>query len=175
MVQLFIKEHTSTTARRMIVKNEKRQDVFMIDGRWGSKGDKLKLYTLRGVCLMELDQKTLSVYPKFRLKVGGYNRGYIKKKHRLLRGPYYDVTHYGWRATGDFKKMEYTVSSKTHLIMTVDKAMTSFGDFYTLDIKEPSDAPLCCLLAVIIDHYSVNKDRHRRRQHNYQQILQRQN
>lgn len=175
MVQLFIKEMTSTSARRLIVKDQKHKDVFIIDGRWGNKGDKLKLYTIRGVCLIELDQKTLSVYPKFRLKVGGYKRGYIKKRPGLFKGPYYDVTHYGWRASGDFKKREYVVKHDQDLIMTVDKAITSFGDFYTLDIQEPSHAPLCCVLAVIIDHYSINKDRHKQRQENYQEVLQRQN
>ncbi len=175
MVQLFIKEQNTSNVARLVVKNENRRDVFLIDGRWGNKGDCIKLYTLNGTCLVEVTQQTLSVYPKFKLKIHDVPMGYIKKKPRLLQSPIYEVKRFGWRVSGNYKKREYTVKRKRDLIMTVDKAVTSFGDFYSLDIKEPSHAPLCCVLAVIIDHYSINKEHHKRRKAEHQQILQRQN
>lgn len=173
MVQLFIKEHIYSNTKRHIVKNENRRDLFFIEGNWGRKGSTIELYTLNGNRLIEVKQQTLSVFPKFKLIINGNSMGYIKKKPRLFRPPYYDVTDFKWRASGNFRKQEYKVKRKRKLIMTVDKAVTSFGDFYTLDIVEPSHATLCCVLAVIIDHYSINKQSRKKRSEQ-QQILQRQ-
>lgn len=157
MVQLYIKEHTYSNTTRHIVKTERGRDIFFIDGKWGQKNNQLELFTMSGQPLITVTQKNLSVYPKFKVMSNQLPMGYIKKRPRLFRSPVYIVTKFGWRVTGDYEKREYVVKSKEEIIMTVDKALTTFGDFYSLDITKPSDAPLCAILAVLIDHYSINK------------------
>ena len=41
--------------------------------------------------------------------------------------------------------------------MEFTKTSSYTEDFYSLKISEKRDAPLCCVLAVIIDHYSFNR------------------
>ena len=173
MVQLYIKEQMHPGSKRLIVKSENRRDLFIIEGDWGRKGNIIQLYTINGTRLIKVKQQTLSIFPKFKLFINDQPMGFIKKKPRLFREPYYDVTKFGWRASGNYRKQEYTVKCKRQLIMSVDKAVTSFGDFYSLDIVDPSHAALCCILAVIIDHFSINKQSHKKHE-DQQQILQRQ-
>lgn len=160
MVRLFIKEEYMSMQDRMIVKTESGQDIYLIVGKWGRKGDALSLYTMDGERLVEARQRKLSLFPKFDLFVDGQKRATIKK-HPGLRGikqPYFTISKLHWLITGDFLEQKYSIRRYTQLIMKLEKNYSFIGDFYSLNIYKEEVAPICCVLAVIVDHLSPNKD-----------------
>lgn len=161
MIRLYIKEKDMTTENRMFVKRETGEDLYLIVGKYGRMKDALSLYTLNGERLVEIKQKTLSVFPTFDLKINKKPFGKINKYPGVLGiyKPRFKVTKLNWVATGDFVKRNYTVRRNAKKIMEVNKNTTAFGEYYILTIHEDDAAPLCCLLSVIIDHYSPLRGR----------------
>lgn len=159
MVRLFIKEEYISMQNRMIVKNESGQDTYLIVGKWGRAKDSLSIYTLDGRRLAEAKQKKLSVFPTFDLLVEDTKIASIKKRPGLrgIKDPYFTVSKLNWLVTGDFIEQHYTVRHNTQTVMKLDKNYSFIGDFYALQIEEEGLAPICCLLAVVVDHYSPKK------------------
>lgn len=174
VVQLYMKEKSPYLANQRIVKTPSNRDLFVVEGSWGRRNDKIFLYTMAGHCLVEVKQVTLSVYPKFKAKMNGHTVAIIKKRPRLLAQPVYTVSKLGWKASGNYLKRSYKVKRKFKTIMTVEKAVTTFGEFCSLEITNPEDAPLCCVLAVLIDHYAQGKSQGKKRAKKPDQILQEQ-
>lgn len=156
MVRLFMKQEFVSMQDRIIVKNEKGNDAYLIVGKWGRVGDSLSLYNMSGDLLVEAKQTLLSVYPTFDLLVKGKKIGTLIKRPGIKR-PYYRIKKLGWMITGDFLAQKYTIREKMHTVMKFEKTSSFTGDFYSLSITEKRDAPLCCVLAVIIDHYSFDR------------------
>lgn len=161
VMELYIKSTDMSIKNQMLVKNNDNCDVFLIIGRWGQLNDTLSLYTLEGRCLVQVTQQTLSLFPTFQLTLNRQPAGKIKKYPGFLGlcAPRYVVKKLGWVISGDFQSQHYEVTCGSQLIMTVDKAITSSGECCLLSIEEAHHAPLCCVLAVIIEHYATDKDK----------------
>lgn len=171
MVRLFIKEEYMSMQNRMIVKDVSGHDTYLIVGKWGRAGDALSIYSLDGTRLAEAKQKKLSLFPTFELKVNGERIGRIKKRPGIhgIKKPYFTVSRLNWLITGDFEAQKYTVRQQTNVIMRLEKNYSFIGDFYALRINKDEMAPICCLISVIVDHYSPSK-----RPSLWQQFTQRQ-
>ena len=156
MVRLFMKQEFVSMQDRIIVKNEKGNDIYLIVGKWGRRGDALTLYSMSGELLAEAKQTLLSVFPTFDLYFKGKKIGTMVKR-KGVRRPYYRIKKLNWLVTGNFLAQKYTIREKTKVIMKFEKSSSFTGDFYSLNIQDQKDAALCCLLAVIIDHYSIDK------------------
>ena len=157
MVRLFMKEEFVSMQDRIIVKNEVGQPQYLIVGKWGRLGDTLSLYSMSGELILEAKQTLLSVFPTFDLLTNQEKVGTIVKKPGIHH-PYYRIKKLGWVVDGDFLEQEYSVKKKNTVIMEFEKTASFTGDFYSLNIIEEQHASICCLLAVIIDHYSFNKN-----------------
>lgn len=160
VVRLFIKEEYMSIQNRMLVKNEEGRDTYLIVGKWGRVGDSLSIYTMDGDRLVEAKQQKLSIFPKFDLLIDGEKICSVKKHPGLLgiKNPYFTVSKLQWLITGDFLAQRYTVRNKSKVIMELEKNCSFMGNFFSLTISNDEVAPLCCILAVIVDHYSPNKE-----------------
>lgn len=154
MVLLYMRQEYVSSHEKILVKNEQGKDIYLISGKWGRVGDKLSLYSIDGTLLVEVKQTVLSLFPKFDIYIQGKKAGSITK-HRNLRNVYFKVTPLDWIVTGDFYNHDYTVRCKGQLIMQMNKAYTSFGDYYTLLIPEAQNAPICLCLALIVDNLTL--------------------
>lgn len=159
MVRLFIKEEYMSIQNRMLVKNEEGKDTYLIVGKWGRAGDSLSLYSMSGDRLVEAKQKKLSVFPKFDLLINGEKVCSVKKHPGLfgIKDPYFTVSKLHWLITGDFIAQRYTVRHHAKVIMELEKNCSFVGNLFSLNISNEEVAPLCCILAVIVDHYLPTK------------------
>lgn len=159
MVRLFIKEEYMTMQNRMIVKNEAGENIYLIVGKWGRLGDALSLYTLDGERLIEMKQKKLSIFPTFDLWINEEKIASVKKRPGIggIKQPYFKVTKFNWLITGDFVEQKYIVRHRSEIIMHLEKNISFTGNFYTLRIEKEEVAPLCCILSIVVDHYSPKK------------------
>lgn len=156
MVHLYMKQQFVSIHERLLVKDEKGKDVFLIIGKWGRVGDAISLYKMDGSLLVEFKQTVLSLFPKFDIYVRGKKIGSISKHHGL-KGPYFKVSHLNWIVTGDFNNHSYRIQHPTRTVMEMEKAYLPSGDFYALSIHQPQDAPICLCIAVIVDHLALTK------------------
>ncbi|WP_080147195.1 LURP-one-related/scramblase family protein [Marinilactibacillus piezotolerans] len=160
MVRLFINHAYMSMQNRMIVKSASGKDTYLIVGKWGRARDALSLYSMDGDRLVEAKQTLLSVFPKFDFYTDEHKIASVKKIPGLqgLKKPYYIVSHLDWIVTGDFIERQFTVKHHSQVIMRVEKHYSFQGDFYSLNIEREEYAPICCLLSVIIDHYSSDRE-----------------
>lgn len=67
MSEFFIQEKQLGRATRTIVKNEKGHSLFLMVGRWGTKGDALSLYAMNGDLVAHIKQISLTFGTRFEL------------------------------------------------------------------------------------------------------------
>ena len=156
MVVLYMKQEYVSKQEKILVKDEYGKDLYLITGKWGRVGDRISLYSMDGSLLIEVKQTVLSLLPKFDIYIQGKKYGSITK-HRNLAGLYFKVTPLNWLVTGDFYNHYYTAYCKEQLIMELNKAYTSAGDYYMLFVPEIQHAPLCLCIALIVDNLTLTR------------------
>lgn len=156
MVLLYMKQEYVSKQEKILVKNEQGKDVYLVSGKWGRIGDSISLYAMDGTLLVEFKQTVLSLFPKFDIYVQNKKIGSIAK-HRTLKMVYFKITPLNWVVTGDFYNHHYFVRCEDQLIMELDKAYTSFGDYYRLSVPEAQHAPICLCIALIVDNLTLTR------------------
>ena len=56
MSEFFIQEKHLSRVTRTVVKNESGKSIFLMVGRWGTKGDALSLYAMNGNLVAHIKQ-----------------------------------------------------------------------------------------------------------------------
>lgn len=155
MIQLFIKENVENN-QRMSVRDNRGQILYLIEGRWGRKGDKMSIYKLNGECLMTMKQQKLSPIPVFELFENNIRTGTMRKHPGLfgLRDSYFTLHPHRWLITGDFEDLYFTAHKDNELLMECEKDLSNGITFYELSIKHEEDAVISALITTLFDHYS---------------------
>lgn len=162
MSEYFIQEKQLSTITRTIVKDEHGKSLFLLVGRWGTRGDALSLYKMDGELVASIKQTAFIFGSRFELykdfkKVG------ILKKIVHLRPEFYYVHHLHWVAIGDIYSHHYSIYHIKQKIMEMDKATLFSGDYFILNVLNDKDAPLCICIAAILDYWLYNKKRNTQR------------
>jgi uncharacterized protein YxjI len=116
------------------IKNEADEDVFFVDGKVFTIGQKLSFQDMNGKELAFIQQKLLSWGPTYEIYRDGQ-----------LAGPD-DI-----EAQGSFTDMEYTFTRGTEQVAEVSKRWFTFADTYGVDIAEGEDDVLILASTVVID------------------------
>lgn len=153
MVRLYMKEEFISKQNKVIVKSHSGEDIFLAVGTWGRVGDSISLYNMKGSLLVKVKQANLSILPKFDLYVREKKVGTVSK-HMAFSKPYFKVSKLDWKVTGDFEHTRYQIRHHSQLIAEIEKNCFWRGDFYALNILEPHHAPICVVIALIVDHYA---------------------
>lgn len=156
MVRLYMKEEFISKQEKVIVKNQAGEDIFLAVGTWGRVGDTISLYAMNGSLLVKVKQVTLSVMPKFDLYVRDEKIATITK-HAAFSKIYFKISKLNWIVSGDFERAHYQIRHHSKIIMEMEKNCFARGDFYALNIPEPHHAPICVVVALIVDHYARNR------------------
>ena len=136
------------------IQDEAGRDVFLVDGRAFSLGDKLALRDTAGNELAFIRQKLLAWGPTYEVHRNGQLQAVVKKalfsflRHRFtvdVDGPD-DL-----EATGNLLDYEYTFSRGDRTVATVSKRWFSFTDTYGVEVADGEDDVLILASAVVID------------------------
>ena len=136
------------------VRDEEGNDVFFIDGRVFSIGQKLSFEDMSGNELAFISQKLLSWGPCYRVYVGGELYATVRKKLFTLFRCKFNVDVPGpddLLAEGSFLDHEYTFSRHGDVVASVSKRWFSWTDTYGIDIADGEDDVLILASAVVID------------------------
>jgi len=118
--------------------NEAGETVYVVKGEL-SWGHMLRIYDTQGLELGVVEEKILTLLPKFEISLTDGRSGTIKREFSLL--PSYDIDFMGWKVDGDIWEWDYTiVDNYGRTVAAISKELLNLTDTYVLDISNPADA-----------------------------------
>jgi uncharacterized protein YxjI len=136
------------------IKNGAGEDMFFVDGKAFSFGEKLSFQDMQKNELAFIRQKLLAWGPTYEITRGGVVAAVVKKHLFTVFRCAFTVDVPGpddIEAQGSFLDMEYTLTRAGQTIAEVSKRWFSFGDSYGVDIQEGEDDVLILASTVVID------------------------
>jgi uncharacterized protein YxjI len=136
------------------IKNADGKDMFFVDGRAFSIGNKLSFQDLHGNELAFISQKLLSWGPTYEITHKGELVAVVKKQLFTFFNCRFTVDVPGpddLEAAGDFLDREYTFQRGGRAVAQVSKQWFAWTDTYGVDIAEGEDDVLILASAAVID------------------------
>ena len=136
------------------IQNEAGEDVFFVDGRAFSIGDKLSFQDMAGNELAFIRQKLFSWGPTYEIQRDGQLAAVVKKELFTFFRCRFMIDVPGpddLEAEGNFLDMEYTFSCGGATVAEVSKRWFTFTDTYGVDIADDADPVLILASTVVID------------------------
>jgi len=136
------------------IKNEAGQDVYFVDGRAFSIGQKLSFQDLQKNELAFVRQRLLSWGPTYEITRDGAVVAIVKKHLFTLFHCDFTVDVPGpddLEARGNFLDMEYSFARGDKMVAEVSKRWFSWSDTYGVDVASGEDDVLILASTVVID------------------------
>ena len=151
MKKLFMKQNIFSNLDKFTVKNEEEADCYQVHGdHLQVGGKKLHIEDMSGRELLVVQQKLLTLMPKFFVLKNGEQVAEIKKKMAFLKAKYI-VEGPGWEVKGSILDHDYTVTDGGSELIRLHKAWLSWGDSYEIDIADGTDETLALAVVLAID------------------------
>lgn len=137
-----------------MIKDAPGNDIFLVDGRAFSFGQKLSFQDMSGAEQAFISQKLLSWGPTYEIYRGGELWAVVKKKMFTFFHCQFTVDVPGpddYVAEGSFLDNEYTFFRAGGAVAQVSKRFFSLTDTYGIDIIDGEDDVTILAAAVVID------------------------
>jgi uncharacterized protein YxjI len=136
------------------IRNEAGDDLYLVDGKVFTIGQKLSFQDMNGNELAFIRQKLLSWGPTYEIYRDGKLAAVVKKHLFTFFRCAFTVDVPGpddIEAQGSFLDMEYTFERGGRPVAEVSKRWFSFSDTYGVDIADSEDQILLLASTVVID------------------------
>lgn len=136
------------------IKNETGEEVFFVDGKAFSLGQKLSFQDMQRNELAFIRQKLLAWGPTYEITRNGALAAVVKKHLFTFLRCRFTVDVPGpddLEAQGSFLDMEYTFTRAGQTVAEVSKRWFTFADTYGVDIGDSEDDVLILASTVVID------------------------
>lgn len=155
-MKLFIKQKVLSFKDKFTVKNEAGADKYNVEGKLISVGKKLRVTDSTGNEVAYIEQKVMSLKPKYKVYQNDKVVAEIVKEFTLLK-PKYSILGPDWKIEGNFWGHEYQITQQGKPIVSISKALLSWGDSYLLDIQDTADEVLALSCVIAIDCAMADK------------------
>lgn len=126
MSEFFIQDRQLSRVTRTIVKDETGKSLFLMVGRWGTKGDALSLYRLNGQMVASIKQISFTFGTRFEIYKDFEKVGTLQKIFNWP-GDFYYIQQLHWAVHGDIYNHRYGIHHFNKKIMEMDKATLLTG------------------------------------------------
>jgi len=136
------------------IRNAAGEDVFFVDGKAFTFGNKLSFQDMKGNELAFIAQKLLNWGPTYEISRDGTVVAVVKKQLFALFHHRFTVDVPGpddIEAKGSFTDHEYTFTRGERTVATVSKKWFSWADTYGVDIADGEDDVLILASTVVVD------------------------
>ena len=123
--------------------------VFTVEGKL-SWGHCLHINDAEGQHIGTLQEKVLTLLPKFEIYIGDTYMGCIKKEFSFFR-PQFTIECNGWEVEGEWLEWDYAIYDGERQVAVISKELFHFTDTYVIDVAEPGDVLGVLLVALAID------------------------
>ena len=123
-----------------------------------SWGHCMKIFDAHGNEIGMIQERVLTLLPKFEIYLGGNYVGCIQKEFTFFK-PVFDIDYSGWHVEGDFFEWDYNIlNSSGGCVARVSKELLNWTDTYVIDVNNPQDALGALLLVLAIDAEKCSRD-----------------
>lgn len=129
--------------------DEDENIVFTVEGKL-SWGHCLHINDAEGRHIGTLQEKVLTLLPKFEIYIGDTYMGCIKKEFSFFR-PQFTIECNGWEVEGEWLEWDYAIYDGERQVAVISKELFHFTDTYVIDVAEPGDVLGVLLVALAID------------------------
>ena len=137
--------------------DEDGNTVYTVKGQL-SWGHCMKIFGAHGNEIGMLQERILTLLPKFEIYLGGNYVGCIRKEISFFK-PVFDIDYSGWHVEGDFFEWDYNIlNSSGGCVARVSKELLNWTDTYVIDVNNPQDALGALLLVLAIDAEKCSRD-----------------
>ena len=131
--------------------NENGETVFTVEGKL-SWGHRLHILDRTGHHIGTVQQKVLTLTPKFELYEGEECLGTLEKELFTFFRPKYYIDFNGWQIEGNFMEWDYSINDANGIpVATVSKELFNWTDTYVIDVIDPNDALRALMVVLAID------------------------
>ena len=131
--------------------------VYTVEGKL-SFGHHLEIYDAMGNEVATLQEKVLTLLPKFEIYLEDTYVGCIRKEFTFLR-PRFTLDCNGWYVEGQFLEWDYRIlDGSDRLVATITKEILHWTDTYVIDVERPEDALLALMVVLAIDAEKCSRD-----------------
>ena len=149
-MKLYMKEKVFSWNERFTVKDENGWDKYFVEGEFFSLGKKLHLLGINGEEVAFIQQRLLTLMPRFSVSVAGREIAEIRKEFTFFFQRYI-IDGLGWEVDGSVWEHRYEIRKNGRLIVRIDKEWFTWGDSYVLEIADPADEILALAVVLTID------------------------
>lgn len=137
--------------------DEDGNTVYTVKGQL-SWGHCMKIFDAHGNEIGMIQERILTLLPKFEIYLGGNYVGCIRKEISFFK-PVFDIDYSGWHVEGDFFEWDYNIlNSSGGCVARVSKELLNWTDTYVIDVNNPQDALGALLLVLAIDAEKCSRD-----------------
>ena len=137
--------------------DEDGNTVYTVKGQL-SWGHCMKIFDAHGNEIGMIQERVLTLLPKFEIYLGGNYMGCIRKEFSFFK-PVFDIDYSGWHVEGDFFEWDYNIlNSSGGCVARVSKELLNWTDTYVIDVNNPQDALGALLLVLTIDAEKCSRD-----------------
>ena len=137
--------------------DEDGNTVYTVKGQL-SWGHCMKIFDAHGNEIGMIQERVLTLLPKFEIYLGGNYVGCIRKEISFFK-PVFDIDYSGWHVEGDFFEWDYNIlNSSGGCVASVSKELLNWTDTYVIDVNNPQDALGALLLVLTIDAEKCSRD-----------------
>ena len=137
--------------------DEDGNTVYTVKGQL-SWGHCMKIFDAHGNEIGMIQERVLTLLPKFEIYLGGNYVGGIRKEISFFK-PVFDIDYSGWHVEGDFFEWDYNIlNSSGGCVARVSKELLNWTDTYVIDVNNPQDALGALLLVLAIDAEKCSRD-----------------
>ena len=124
--------------------------VYTVKGEL-SFGHRLRIYDEAGAPIGHIQEKIISLLPKFEIYKGENYVGFIRKEFSFFK-PNFFIDFCGWSVSGDWFEWDYQITDALgDTVATVSKQLWNWTDTYIIDVKNQKDALYALMLVLAID------------------------
>jgi uncharacterized protein YxjI len=134
-MKLVMKEKKLSFRDKFTIWDGDGNDKYYVVGELLSIGKKLHISDVNGNEVASIQEKIISLKPKYHIYIDGEALGYIVKERTLLK-PKYSVSGVDWKIKGDVSEHKYSIVKDKKTIATMKKKRFSLSNSYVLDIEE---------------------------------------
>ena len=156
-MKLVLKQRLFSWFDSYDIYDEDGNTVYTVKGQL-SWGHCMKIFDAHGNEIGMIQERVLTLLPKFEIYLGGNYVGCIRKEISFFK-PVFDIDYSGWHVEGDFFEWDYNIlNSSGGCVARVSKELLNWTDTYVIDVNNPQDALGALLLVLAIDAEKCSRD-----------------
>lgn len=148
-MRLYFKQRFFSWLDSYDIYDEDGNIAFTVEGKL-SWGHCLHINDAEGRHIGTLQEKVLTLLPKFEIYIGDTYMGCIKKEFSFFR-PQFTIECNGWEVEGEWLEWDYAIYDGERQVAVISKELFHFTDTYVIDVAEPGDVLGVLLVALAID------------------------